>query len=69
MRYFFYLLGAEESVDLIGAVFENDAAVRQEAALRSLAGEGFRLQKYVGYHSIEVRDETARVVCRVPIQH
>jgi hypothetical protein len=68
-RYFFHLIGVETERDLVGTEFENDAAARQEAMLRSLNGRSFRLQKYRNHQFIEVRDEDDRLICRRGIEH
>ena len=68
-RYFFHLIGSETENDSVGVELESNAAARQEAKLRSLNGQSFRLQKYKNQHFIEVLDETGRAVCKVRIQH
>lgn len=68
MRYFFDLLNGSINTDRIGTVFVNDAAARQEAILRAQALDPeFRLERYNGFRSIVVRDETGQVVCEVSI--
>jgi hypothetical protein len=68
-RYFFHLKGSGTAKDTAGVRLQNDAAARQEAILRSLSGQSFRLQKYRNYEFIEVLDEGGRVVCEVAIEH
>ena len=68
-RYFFHLKGLGTAKDTAGVRLQNDAAARQEAILRSLNGQSFRLQRYPNHKFIEVRNESGRVVCKVAIEH
>jgi hypothetical protein len=68
-RYFFHLKGTGTAEDTTGVRLQNDAAARQEAILRSVDGQSFRLQKYRNHKFIEVLDESGRLVCKVAIEH
>jgi hypothetical protein len=68
-RYFFDLIGPATKPDTEGTAFPTEGAARQEAALRGLNGKSHRLQHYVGFDSISLRDEDGRIVCVVRIEH
>ena len=70
VRYYFDLIDGHEPTDFGGMELPNDQAARQEATLRTLQPElSFRLERYGGYKTLAVRDETGRIICEVPIQH
>ena len=69
MRYFFDVLDGVTRSDVQGVELLNDAAAQQEARLRALGNKSsYRLEKYDGEHrTIQVRDETERVICEIPL--
>jgi hypothetical protein len=68
-RYFFDLLGEREQIDRLGTPFPNEAAARQEALLRTLSDNSFRLNRYRGFSRISVRDEDGNALWEVRIYH
>jgi len=70
MRYFFNLIDGDTCTDLGGSEFASEEAARQEAILRSVDGSyAYSVRGYQDFRYIRLRDETGRIVCKLPIEH